>query len=295
MDPGTKHLKLANLLHYLIAAHPQLRIDYDLMSRFSSTNTDPAGQMSAGEIRESLEPFIAASRETRGMFLNQKLQNAWQAQGGYWCVPSGHFMKIGMDWTRQFEVIMDNGYLDDDGVLFVPDAEPSIEKMRSLSISHAGTAPQTPIQPTWKVTKSHKPATSGGNTKELNSSEDPPTDKPQQKQPASSYARHTQTEKLYAEHKRLDIEQKAYEARMGRQYLGAINDLVDERESYADLTARKPERDVDVSEAADRVTKNGKFGMTEQERLRRMNEIQDGNFLTQEVQGFTPESSQSLD
>jgi len=76
MDPATKHAKLANLLHYLIAAHPQLRIDYDLMSRFSSTNTDLDGQMSAAEIRESLELFIAASRETRGMFRNKKLQDA---------------------------------------------------------------------------------------------------------------------------------------------------------------------------------------------------------------------------
>lgn len=46
-------------------------------------------------------------------------------------------MKIGMDWTRQFEAVLDRGYLEDDDVLFEPNAEPSIEKIKSLSIGSA--------------------------------------------------------------------------------------------------------------------------------------------------------------
>ena len=115
------------LLLYLLSAHPHLRIDYDLMSKFTHTNTDMRYQASPDQMRVLLHPYVAAAKQTGHLLRNQKLQNAWQAQGGYWSERSGKFVKIGVNWNKQIEEVLDKGYLNDDGTLLVHDEIVTLE------------------------------------------------------------------------------------------------------------------------------------------------------------------------
>lgn len=345
----------AFLLLYLLSAHPHLRLDYDLMARMSFTNDNPALHVTAASIRESIGPYISAAIRTRPVFRNQKLQNAWQEQGGYWSEGSRMFVRIGMNWNKQLKLVVDRGYLTDDGTLIVRDVdieskktlettnpvtgtdrvncgvgapvavsegygmiELDIEAMMALEsgysangISQGNCAVQTPVAAPGghgmiKVDQ-HGMGNGhvNGGEKALNShiyacmvdNNDTRVDEemgnnttnhkyvPGQMNSVSNgfigqsmldysivgaHERLSRMNELHAEYKRLEKEQKAFEAEVKTQNQDQFHGQVKVKRSWADVAAQRTIQGPTPPEDA---TKNGQAGSGEEERVQKMTQL----------------------